>query len=247
MAWSAWDSSRSRCCSPGPIMARPKLAVGWIRLCPVIDLDGPQQPQHAVGKLGGLPFVGVRQQQRELLAADAGGDVGFTHPVPQQLADPAQHRVAGFVAVGVVDHLEVIQIEHQDGQGGLAPACLLEHLAAQLEERAPVVQSGQFILQGCSPGLGVRGLERQLHFLAFGDVGGDFHPHQPAVGPADGPVPALVPAFVQNVLELPDVGGRGSPSAPTSLELVQKLHGPSLPWSTCQHFCPCRSPQILRP
>ena len=46
---------------------------------------------------------GVRQDHRELVAADAGRVVAEAQHLAEPLAELAQRRVAGLVAVGVVD------------------------------------------------------------------------------------------------------------------------------------------------
>ena len=58
----------------------------------------------------------VRQQERELLAAPAGDQVLFPHQPRQLRRDAAQDRVADDMAVGVVDALEVVDVDHQQAQ-----------------------------------------------------------------------------------------------------------------------------------
>ena len=90
----------------------------------------------------------VGQDDRELLAAHAGHQVHG----PNGLCDGARHGtddvVAGAMAVGVVDGLEVVDVQHQQ-QGGLAGAGDAVDLAGQGHlEAAAVDEAGQRVLAG---------------------------------------------------------------------------------------------------
>ena len=56
----------------------------------------------------------------EFVAAVADDDVRLTAVTLDEIGEVAQHAVAHSVAVVVVDHLEVVQVEHDQGQGRLA-------------------------------------------------------------------------------------------------------------------------------
>ena len=86
---------------------------------------------------------GARQQQRQLLAADAAGQVVRAHEAAQLARHGLQHFVAGLVPEGVVERLEVIDVEQRQGQV-VAGALGARDLAAQrVVEVAAVVQAGQ--------------------------------------------------------------------------------------------------------
>jgi hypothetical protein len=53
----------------------------------------------------------VPQQHDEFVAADARDDVGGAHVANKRRGDRLEHRVAGGVAVAIVDRLEVVEIE----------------------------------------------------------------------------------------------------------------------------------------
>ena len=55
----------------------------------------------------------VGQQHGELVAARAAGDVVRAQVVGQEDADPLEQAVAHLVPVGVVDLLEVVDVDHQ--------------------------------------------------------------------------------------------------------------------------------------
>src|SRR3546814_20277562 len=66
------------------------------------------------------------QDQGELLAAVAAGDVLAAAVLGQQLAELRQQRVATGVAVDVVEGLEVVDVEHQQRQRQPAPLAARE-------------------------------------------------------------------------------------------------------------------------
>ena len=57
--------------------------------------------------------VGLRQDDRELVAAVAGRDIRGAQGRPDELGGPGQDAVAEQVAERVVDELEVVEVEHQ--------------------------------------------------------------------------------------------------------------------------------------
>ena len=85
----------------------------------------------------------LREDHRELVAADAAGDVGVADDLADALGDLGQHRVAGEVADPVVDRLEVVEVEDDQRE---APVVALgaRGLAREgLVEVAAVVQPGE--------------------------------------------------------------------------------------------------------
>ena len=82
---------------------------------PPAELDRPPElPEDPLRSRGRL-LVGddVDQQDRELVAALAADDVALADRASQALGHPAQDLVAGHVAEGVVDGLEVVEV-HED-------------------------------------------------------------------------------------------------------------------------------------
>ena len=74
------------------------------------------------------------EQQRELVAAEAGGGVALAEASAQAVGHRAQQLVAGVVSVAVVDRLELVDVEQQHAH---ARAAALERvLEAVVEERA---------------------------------------------------------------------------------------------------------------
>ena len=60
------------------------------------------------------------QQQAEFVAAQARDGVGGAHAGLQQAGDVAQQPVAGAVTAGVVDHLELVEVDVQQHVFALA-------------------------------------------------------------------------------------------------------------------------------
>ena len=68
----------------------------------------------------------LRQQERELLSAEAGGDVGVPEVQLEDAGDPAQDGVPGEVPVGVVDLAEQVEVGHDQRHRGARPLGPLE-------------------------------------------------------------------------------------------------------------------------
>ena len=99
--------------------------------------------RRATGISGRIP-----EEDRELVAADPGGQVAGPQRRLDALADGRQERVAGGVAEGVVDDLEVVEVEEQhdrDQPGGVGR---LESLGHALGEERPVGEPGQRVVIG---------------------------------------------------------------------------------------------------
>jgi hypothetical protein len=94
---------------------------------------GDRRPR-ALGGLGRLRPVDARQDERELLAAEPRDEVALAHRGAQPRRGGDEHLVALGVAVGVVDGLEVVEVEHDDGErpaeAGRARDLLLQPLVA---------------------------------------------------------------------------------------------------------------------
>ena len=105
------------------------------------------------------PRHGVGQDDEELLAAVAAGEIVLAQVAQQLLPELAQHPVAAGVPVAVVDRLEIVHV-HQDAAErdveAQRPVDL--HLHAQ-EQAAAVVQAGQGVDRGEPAQLPVRALQ----------------------------------------------------------------------------------------
>ena len=103
------------------------------------------------------------REHGEFVAAESRDHVDLAHTGGEPFRDRTQYFIARVVAEAVVDVLEAIQIEEQDGQHFSAALGALQRLVQRLPEQAAVRQLGQFV---------VVGEEARAFFLllAFGDV-----------------------------------------------------------------------------
>ena len=77
----------------------------------------------------------------------------------RDLADGGQQAVAGVVAVAVVDRLEPVDVEEQQGERGSLPLGFLELERELVLEGAMVAEAGEAVDQGRPPGLAVELLD----------------------------------------------------------------------------------------
>src|SRR3546814_130033 len=119
------------------------------------EIDALPGHRHAVHKAGQLLSQALALRQRgvghddgELVAADAGHVVAFPRVAPQNLADGAQDRIAGRVAVGVGDRLEAVEVAHHQQPRFLLPPGTRQR-ARQLQlDAAAVQQAGRLVGDG---------------------------------------------------------------------------------------------------
>ena len=117
-----------------------------------------------LGGVGGvLRAADVLEQDRELVAAEARGGVAGADARVQALGDLEQHLVAGGVAEAVVDRLEVVEVDEDDGQARALAAGARDGVAHALDEQRAVGEVGDGVVEGL---VGELLLER----LALADV-----------------------------------------------------------------------------
>jgi hypothetical protein len=75
----------------------------------------------ALGDLAGTGDRRSREQRDELVPAPSRGDVAAAQGATQQFADQHQHLITREVAEGIVDGLELVDVDHE--QGTLAGRC----------------------------------------------------------------------------------------------------------------------------
>ncbi len=89
----------------------------------------------------------ARQENGELVAAEAGDQVAAAHRPRQAPRDFPQERIARIVSERVVDVLEMVEVEHQHGAHSAVLAAPLRQLVAQfLDEDAAVGESREGVL-----------------------------------------------------------------------------------------------------
>jgi hypothetical protein len=101
-----------------------------------------------VGDLQGLVVAGdPLTQDRELVAAQPCDRVVGTERARDALRGLEQHLVAGAVSQRVVDPLEAVEVDEQDGAARLLPAPARQRVLQAIEEQRPVRQTGQRVVQ----------------------------------------------------------------------------------------------------
>ena len=94
-----------------------------------------------------LGQIDARQDHAELVAAQASqeakGEAGFHH-----VREVLQQRIAGRVATGVVDQLELVEVDVENDDRALVVAHALKLGLQFLLEGAPIVQARQGIVRG---------------------------------------------------------------------------------------------------
>ena len=98
---------------------------------------------HAAAKRVGLLGFGLRQEQRELVAADAEGKIGSAQGAAKRTGRELQHLIALQVAEAIIDVLELVQVEDDDGQVLDVALGAVEFLVAVLVEKASIVEAGE--------------------------------------------------------------------------------------------------------
>ena len=111
-----------------------------------------------------------RQQHGELVAADAGHEVGAGHGGLQARADLAQQAVARGVAERVVELLEVVEVDQQQRELGLDRAGRGRGLVELGEQLAAVGQARQRVVHGVVLALGDERAQLVLELAAVGRV-----------------------------------------------------------------------------
>ncbi len=107
-----------------------------------LPLEGPP---HAVRHAEGRAGVRLGEEHRKLLAAVAAGEIGAAHRGAEDLAEASNGGVAGGMAEGVVDLLEVVEVEEGDGDRRVVAAVPGPLLREPRLEIAPRGQSGELV------------------------------------------------------------------------------------------------------
>src|SRR5258708_24577735 len=115
------------------------------RLVVMGDMQAPHDSENTLSSCGCSLRIGIRQNHDEFLASESTGDVALAGIFVQRLRNAAQYAVAGIMAEGIVEALEMVEVQHQH-----AESCPISFAARHLPverlfEKTPVVQSGQRI------------------------------------------------------------------------------------------------------
>ena len=112
---------------------------------PSVGHGAPAHGFHdSFGDLEGTVGLGLPKQQDELFAAEAREDVLTANARANPRRDPPQHLIPGIMTVGVVDVLEVVEVEDHHGEGPVV-ADRPGDSCSKLEEVPLVVKARQAI------------------------------------------------------------------------------------------------------
>jgi hypothetical protein len=89
----------------------------------------------------------IVEKHDELVSTHASGGVACPKRGTKARRHIDEKSIAGGMTQGVVDHLEVIEIEEQDREAGLSPADELHAVSQVLPEQGAVRQSGQIVVK----------------------------------------------------------------------------------------------------
>src|SRR5438876_5626230 len=111
--------------------------------------QGPaaEQAADALGQLGPAFEIGPRQDENELLPTPAAGEVDVPDGLLEECGELSEDRVAGRMAVPVVDVLEPIEVGDDDGQGPAEPLDPRELVFQRLLALAPVGETREAVDQ----------------------------------------------------------------------------------------------------
>ena len=107
--------------------------------------------------------VGAGQNQQKLLTTITADAVVTPQTLLKMVRAVPEHVIADQVAVAVVDLLEVIQIEHGDGQRCVLAAGTLQLVGELFKYRQAIGQPGERVAQGGLAQLRFDALTRQQH------------------------------------------------------------------------------------
>ena len=102
----------------------------------------------AVSSARGSRFGAERQRNRELVAAEAGDHRIRAKLVGQCAGDAFEQAVAGLIAMLVVDRLEAVDLEGDDGEIVIARRGLARHFRGAVGEALAVVEAGDRVGAG---------------------------------------------------------------------------------------------------
>ena len=117
----------------------------------------PQTRNQALGHGHRLGLANSLQQHRELVPTQPGYRVVWPGLRRQSLTDGQQYGVAAAMPKAVVDHLEVVQIHEEDGDGRGA----IQRPGQPIQKERPVRQTGQRVVERLVGQLGLQGQPRR--------------------------------------------------------------------------------------
>ena len=107
------------------------------------DVRPVDRLQHAARHGDGRVCVGVADEYRELVAAEPGGEILGADRAGEPVRELREQLVAGAVTPGVVDRLEAVEVEIEDGRRAVPQR---ELVLDRLEQVEAVRQAGERVV-----------------------------------------------------------------------------------------------------
>ena len=98
-----------------------------------------------LGNLHRRQQFGFGEHQAEFFAAKARRHVVLPQMLQQNLGHLHQHHIPLLMTVGIVDPFEMVDIDHDQREGGVAPGAALELFFQGLHQAAAIAEVGQGI------------------------------------------------------------------------------------------------------
>ena len=140
------------------------------RLAVVVETQALDLSLQPFGHLHCHVWRAAGEHGGKLFPTNAPEQIPASQRTATALGDPLQHIVTLGMAVAVVDHFEVIDIQQQECQWRTLQARLFEFAIGAFEEVAPIAALGQHVGSG-------QALQLGFHLLFIGDVLGDTDNH----------------------------------------------------------------------
>jgi hypothetical protein len=94
-----------------------------------------------------LSFPSRSQNNREFITSKSRNQVLVADGTSEPLGKVAKQRITGIVAEGIIDHLEIVDVEHEESKALLLPFSDGQAFKMALEHKA-VRQTGEWIMIG---------------------------------------------------------------------------------------------------
>ena len=120
--------------------------------------------QNPFSQIGSAIGIGTRKDQYEFIATEPGNGILVPDGILQSFSELFEQFVANAVSKGIVDVLEIVQIEEHQGQRLMAPVRQTDGKIASDMQQRPVRQAGQRIEMG-------QPLDTFFRFFSFGQIG----------------------------------------------------------------------------
>lgn len=95
-----------------------------------------------------FPGMNIMENDNKLIATQPGDGIGTTHRGKEPPGHLFQHMIAGFMAQGVINHLEIVEIQKEQGQFMAMPFSDGYTALQTVREEMAVDQAGEWVVMG---------------------------------------------------------------------------------------------------